>query len=180
MPGTLAGVFGCPASLSCAHWDGADADLENFDAVTPRAVTAAFGAAAVPSVVFQEPSMAQEISRPDGRIHYRRFWLNRPGHHGSAHVIAQVEVEHSPDEEVNISASFLIADCARSVTLDFDMWRGYNAADRRNALRKARLLRDAAAEFCAALETADAEFRADRARRREARPGCNGSGRAQA
>jgi hypothetical protein len=43
----------------------------------------------------------------DGRIHYRRIWLNRPGHHGGAYIIASVGLERGKDG-VDINASFLL------------------------------------------------------------------------
>lgn len=97
------------------------------------------------------------MSRPSRRrIHYRRFWLNRPGFHGSAHVEATIELEKS-DEGFDLMASFLLADCRRHATLDFDVYANHSAADRRNALRKARLFRESVNAFCDAFEAAAAE-----------------------
>jgi hypothetical protein len=100
------------------------------------------------------------MTRPlRGRIFYRRFWLNRPGFHSTAHVEARIELDKSDDDGLDLMASFLIADCRRSATLDFDVYSNQSAADRRNALRKARLLRESVNEFCDALEAAAEEHK---------------------
>ncbi|SHM37782.1 hypothetical protein [Cryptosporangium aurantiacum] len=103
-----------------------------------------------------------------GRLHYRRLWLNRPGFHGRGHLLSEVHLDRNSDG-VAIRAEFLLADCSRSVTIDFDMYENATAADRRNALRKARLLRESVNSFCDALEVAAAEYEADRAARRARR-----------
>jgi hypothetical protein len=96
------------------------------------------------------------MSRPSrGRIHFRRRWLNRPGFHSTAHVLSQIElVEGENRKGLDLMASFLVADCRRAATLDFDVYANSSAADRRNALRKARLLRESVNQFCDALEAA--------------------------
>ena len=111
------------------------------------------------------------MSRPlRGRIHLRRFWLNRPGFHSTAHVLSQIElVENEHRDGVDLMASFLVADCRRAATLDFDVYSNSSAADRRNALRKARLLRESVNEFCDALEVAAEEQRKATKKRRSRR-----------
>lgn len=101
------------------------------------------------------------MTRPlRGRIHYRRSWLNRPGFHSSAHVQCQIELEKSTEGDgLDLMASFVLADCRRQVMLDFDVLSNHSAADRRNALRKARILRDSVNEFCDALEAAAEEHK---------------------
>ena len=72
--------------------------------------------------------------------YYVRKFLNRPGHHGGAYVIATVEQEWSELE---------IADCSRHIRLEFPL---DSRDDRSNSLRKAKLLADVGAQFLAALE----------------------------
>ncbi|GAA0219681.1 hypothetical protein [Cryptosporangium japonicum] len=91
------------------------------------------------------------------RLHYRRFWLNRPGFHSTAFVEARIELDKSENGGLDLMASYQLADCRRSATLDFDVFSNHSAADRRNALRKARLLRESVNAFCDALEAAAAE-----------------------
>ncbi|MFG1923799.1 hypothetical protein [Cryptosporangium sp. NPDC048952] len=87
------------------------------------------------------------------RVFYRRFWLNRPGFHSSAFVLSEIELR--PDDGgLDLIAQFQLADCRRSATLDFDVYSNASAGDRKNALRKARLLRDSVNAFCDALEVA--------------------------
>ncbi len=91
----------------------------------------------------------------DDNDYYRREWLNRPGFHAGAYVIAEVE-RHRPERGVAwVDGTLVVADCARVVTLDF---RAYDdetrAQDVGNALHKARLLRDVVAEYTGALEDA--------------------------
>mgnify|MGYP000847468529 FL=1 len=88
------------------------------------------------------------------RIFYRRRFLNRRGHHGGAFVLADVHAERylSAGHPVHdISAFITIADCSRVATLDFDI---HTAEDARNALHKARLLREVVSDFVASLERA--------------------------
>jgi hypothetical protein len=85
---------------------------------------------------------------------YRRRFLNRRGHHAGAYVIAAVNVEPSPHDATGggpVSAYVTIADCGRVATLDFDVT---DATSARNALHKARLLRDIIDGFVVALEAA--------------------------
>ncbi|MFC7490227.1 MULTISPECIES: hypothetical protein [unclassified Knoellia] len=99
------------------------------------------------------------------RLYYRRRFLNRRGHHAGAYAIAQVDLERArthaanadtdtdadADESASVDAQLNLADCQRMVTLDF------YADDRdsaRNALHKARLLREIVNGFVDALEEA--------------------------
>lgn len=86
---------------------------------------------------------------------YRRRFLNRRGHHAGAYVIADCRVE-SYERGREVGASLTIADCNRVAVLDFSF---DSDAQARNALHKARLLRDVVVEFTAALEAADGEVR---------------------
>ena len=82
----------------------------------------------------------------------RRF-LNRPGHHRGAYIVARV-----PDVDSCRARGCLhtwcydavldIADCSRVVQLDFDM---ETAVQRRNAIAKANLLVDVITQFRDAL-----------------------------
>lgn len=90
-----------------------------------------------------------------------RDFLNHAGYHTTAHVFAEVKVlthepgtgRHREDGEPwsAVEGTFTIADCNRSVTLDFDC---HDAEDVGNALHKARLLRQVVGDFTAALEAA--------------------------
>jgi hypothetical protein len=101
------------------------------------------------------------MTRPSrGRIHYRRRWLNRPGFHSTAYVQSQIELDKSSDNDgLDLMASFTLADCTRQASLDFDVFSNHSAADRKNALRKARLLRQSVNDFCDALEAAAEEHK---------------------
>lgn len=88
---------------------------------------------------------------------YRRRFLNRRGHHGGAFVLADVHPERYVSQGQafhDVSAFITIADCSRVVTFDFDV---HTAEDVRNALHKARLLRQVVDEFVCALERAIAD-----------------------
>ncbi|MFN8169298.1 MAG: hypothetical protein U0S36_10995 [Candidatus Nanopelagicales bacterium] len=89
--------------------------------------------------------------RRSRRLHYRRTFLNRPGHHAGAHVIAEIE-ETVSETDRYVDASLTIADCSRQVTLDFSLERSDPVAVRRNALHKARVLRDTVVAFTDRLE----------------------------
>jgi hypothetical protein len=86
------------------------------------------------------------------RAFYRRMFLNRPGIHAGAYVIASIERGSSDDGRRWVDADLTIADCSTVTTLDFWVATDASAAVRRNALRKARLLRDVVIAFTEALE----------------------------
>lgn len=93
--------------------------------------------------------------------YYVRKFLNRPGHHGGANVLASVEdTSKSAGDGDPAFVEFEISDCFRRVGLDFPL---RSSADRRNSLAKARLLAEVTARFLEALE-AEAELAALRAR----------------
>ena len=91
---------------------------------------------------------------------YRRRFLNRRGFHAGAHVIADCQVQvyrrADRDAEYLIDAEITVADCSRVATLDFDV---DDEASARNALYKARLLREVVSEFTSALEAAVNDWR---------------------
>lgn len=91
------------------------------------------------------------------RRFYRRTFLNRRGHHAGAYALADITTEpgFTRDEQAKrVSARLTIADCGRVVTLDLD---ADTPADARNALHKARLLRDIVDRSVDALERAVAD-----------------------
>jgi hypothetical protein len=94
------------------------------------------------------------------RFYCRRF-LNLRGHHRGAYVLAVIEAlgKDEPDDSWARELSLEVADCSRRIVLDFPL---HTAADRRNSLRKARLLADVTRELCDALE-AEAESSSTRA-----------------
>ena len=103
------------------------------------------------------------------RFYIRRF-LNRPGHHAGAYVLASVTDTSGwdPDSEGQPWIEFEIADCSRRVSLDFPLHSG---PERRNSLHKARLLLRTLEAFVAALEAevrlADARDRRARAKKKD-------------
>ena len=82
---------------------------------------------------------------------YRRHFLNRPGMHSHAHVIASTDTIYE-DTRYNHDASFDIADCSRTINLYFDM---DDEKCRKNSMHKLDTLikdlsdfRDALAKQC--------------------------------
>lgn len=100
---------------------------------------------------------------------YRRLWLNKPGFHSSAHVIARVAQEIRKDKKTGkvwkeIDASFLISDCSRNVSLDFSVYGEGARYDRelKNTIYKAHTLLHVVQDFIAALEEAIEENEEER------------------
>jgi hypothetical protein len=93
------------------------------------------------------------------RLYYRRSFLNRPGHHAGAYVIADVTLQRGTSGGLTVDGDLTIADCARVTSLDFYVASDASAAERRNALHKARVLRDVVNDFVEAFEAALAEAR---------------------
>jgi hypothetical protein len=81
--------------------------------------------------------------------YYRRRFLNLRGHHAGAYVIADCGIADHDDNRID--AMLTIADCHRVTELDFDFVIGHGASAR-NALHKARVLREVVDGFVAALE----------------------------
>lgn len=79
---------------------------------------------------------------------YRRRFLNRRGHHAGAFVLAECKIETWQDR-VGLEAFVTIADCSRTVTLDLS---GATTSEIRNALFKARILRDTLVDLTVTLE----------------------------
>lgn len=91
------------------------------------------------------------------RVRYRcsiRQFLNRPGHHSTAAIIACVEnTSRLAMEELRYGRQphvyLSISDCLREVKLQFDL---QTSSQRANALYKAKTLVEALTAFRAALE----------------------------
>jgi hypothetical protein len=94
------------------------------------------------------------------RRFYRRRFLNRRGYHAGAYVLADCQIETYRPQGGNprhsIDAYLIVGDCGRVSTLDFCI---DSEAQARNALYKARLLRDVLVDFTDALESAVEERR---------------------
>lgn len=88
---------------------------------------------------------------------YRRVWLNRPRHHSSAHVIAHIGLDCDAEGR-SVDAYLQIADCRRTIRLDFDLYDDDGAHSRHNGLHKARVLRDVLVAFTESLEAAYTEL----------------------
>ena len=84
------------------------------------------------------------------RFYCRRF-LNLRGHHAGAYALAIIETlpKGESDSRWGREITLELADCSRRVAFDFPL---VSAADRRNSLRKARLLADITTRFADALE----------------------------
>lgn len=91
---------------------------------------------------------------------YRRRFLNRRGFHAGAYVLADCQVDVfrpvSGAPQYSIDAQLTVADCGRIATIDF---AAGDEAAARNALHKARLLRDVVVDFTAALEATVDDWR---------------------
>jgi hypothetical protein len=88
------------------------------------------------------------------RVHYRRTFLNSPGHHAGAYVIASIERGTAENGRAWVDADLTVADCSTVTTLDFWVADDATPATRRNALHKARVLREVVTAFVAELERA--------------------------
>lgn len=87
-------------------------------------------------------------------LRVRRF-LNRPGHHGGAYVIAVVPdssscTDQGCDHRWCSDPELAISDCDRVIRLEFSR---HDASARRNSLHKLDVLLDALTRFRAALES---------------------------
>lgn len=88
---------------------------------------------------------------PTRKLLYRRRFLNRPRHHTGAHVIARVDLVQYKKGAPYVDGSLRLADCYRVIELDFEI---RTKTDAKNALHKAKLLRNLLEEFTEALEDA--------------------------
>lgn len=91
---------------------------------------------------------------------YRRRFLNQRGFHAGAYVLADCRVEtfrpRGGPPRYDVCADLTVADCGRIVTLEFGV---HSESSARNALHKAKLLRDVIIDFTEALEAAVEEWR---------------------
>ncbi|MEX1046422.1 MAG: hypothetical protein WD757_03180 [Actinomycetota bacterium] len=96
------------------------------------------------------------------RYSVRRF-LNLAGHNGGAYVLAYVEnTSGSTDPDDHAYSRLEIADCSERISLYFCL---DEARDRRNSVRKARMLADVLDQFARAIEE-EAALSANRRSRR--------------
>jgi len=93
---------------------------------------------------------------------YARDFLNRPGHHRGAYVIASVDIDDDDvePEKVCVDGELTISDCSRIVHVEFC---ATTPDELDNALHKARLLHRTVCDFVVALEAACAQVTARRA-----------------
>jgi hypothetical protein len=96
----------------------------------------------------------------------RRKFLNKQGYHSSAHYIVSVKPEEGKGRNGKpwrqVSSTFLLADCSRSINLEFSLYgsrygdENEEAARKEiaNTLYKARLLRSVVNDFVDHLEAA--------------------------
>ena len=92
---------------------------------------------------------------PTDKLMYRRRFLNRARHHSGAHVIASIDLVRNKKGRSYVDGGFRVADCYRVVELDFTI---HTRADAKNALHKAKLLRELLEEFTDSLEKAIAQW----------------------
>lgn len=91
---------------------------------------------------------------------YIRRWLNKERHHAGAHVIAEVRVRtwkgHDKEKKkyVSVDADLTIADCNRTVTLDFGAYGDSFDRDKKNVRYKVNTLRHSINQFLDAVEQA--------------------------
>jgi hypothetical protein len=94
-------------------------------------------------------------------IFYRRQFLNEEGHHSVAAVLAEIKEGDDDKGYLDFGATLQIADCNRSITLDFGVFGTTRTAKERKELRsnldnarlKAARLRTAVNDFISGLET---------------------------
>lgn len=90
----------------------------------------------------------------------QREFLNMPGEHSSANIVAYINKDTYIEDDGNISNNSMevtlsMSDCNRTVNLSFDIWRSEPASLRKkmdNAIYKAKTLAKVAAEFAEAME----------------------------
>lgn len=85
------------------------------------------------------------------KLYYRRTFLNRPGHHSGARVLADVKTTRSYNRGATIVIGHVIlADCSEEIALDF---HATDPTKLRNSIHKAKLLAATFAELSIALES---------------------------
>lgn len=97
------------------------------------------------------------------RVRIRKF-LNKPGYHAGAYVLAEVEDSRKHKKRKHgwpyVHVDLTLADCSRVVSFDFDL---SSARRRANSLHKIDLLVDSLIQFRDALR-AEADLAAQRSR----------------
>jgi hypothetical protein len=98
------------------------------------------------------------------RLRVRKF-LNRPGHHGGAYVLAEVEDSTHLEMDRNelqswVNITLVLSDCSRMVSYDFNL---ETASERKNSLHKIDLLVETLSRFREAMYQ-EAELAAQRHR----------------
>lgn len=97
------------------------------------------------------------------RVRIRKF-LNKPGFHAGAYVLAEVEdsTKHKKGKHgwPYVHVDLTLADCSRVVSFDFDL---SSAKDRANSLHKINVLVESLIQFREALR-AEVELTAERSR----------------
>lgn len=106
------------------------------------------------------------------RVRIRKF-LNKPGYHAGAYVLAEVEdsTKHKKGKHgwPYVHVDLTLADCSRVVSFDFNL---SSARDRANSLHKIDLLVDSLIQFRDALQAeADLAAKRSRGKKRSARKG---------
>ena len=84
---------------------------------------------------------------------YKRAFLNRKGHHTTAHILGEVSV-WGKDEHSSVEGSLSIADCSRQINISIDT---YTKNDLNNSIRKLKIIRDTCDNIITSLESAWAE-----------------------
>lgn len=84
-------------------------------------------------------------------IYHRGEFLNTPGHHSCANILASIVLEHiqpDGDGDVHVESriNFTIGDCSRNINLEFDGY-SYDIDDIENSVYKAELLAEVVGEF---------------------------------
>jgi hypothetical protein len=96
------------------------------------------------------------------RFYTRRF-LNHPGHHAGAYILAVVEETDAADLDAWCDVTLELTDCSRRVSFDFPL---DSEDDRRNSVHKARVLARELTRFAEELAVeADVAARREAARR---------------
>jgi uncharacterized YccA/Bax inhibitor family protein len=67
-------------------------------------------------------------------LFWKRLWLNRKGYHENAYIAGSITTNES-DKRLDVDATLSIADCSRTVHLDFCVYN-YDKAEINNNLAK--------------------------------------------
>ena len=92
------------------------------------------------------------MENKDKVIFSKREFLNLPGHHSMANIVASITKDRDDDIEKGnrwVDIHLGVADCSRTISLAFDY---YTKEDRDNALHKVDTMINTLTEFREALE----------------------------